>query len=79
MFFSSTGIETEGSNLSGVTGKCSWDEPGGTSRRTSRDDDKENQRLAERRSSGEAADRRQLSKIGEEYHLDIENRNGLEL
>ena len=55
--------------MSGVTGKCSWDEPGGggMSRRTSRDEDKENHHGGgERKNSNDAhtADRRQISKLG---------------
>ena len=41
------------------SGQCSLDELGGTMMRTNRNDDKENQGLPERRSSGDAADRRQ--------------------
>ncbi|KAK3611658.1 hypothetical protein CHS0354_012028 [Potamilus streckersoni] len=46
------GIEVEGSNLSGVNSRCSWEEPGEGEHDNYYEDDKENRYHSERRSSG---------------------------
>ncbi|XP_069139954.1 suppressor of fused homolog [Argopecten irradians] len=46
-----TGIETEGSNLSGVNSRCSWEEPGDGGDDFYNEDEKENRMLEERRNS----------------------------
>ena len=60
------GIESEGSNLSGVSSHCSWEEPGDGDNRSSHsnEEDKENRLLEEhRRGSGEL-DRPHISEYG---------------
>ena len=54
------GIEAEGSNLSGVSSKCSWEEPEGGS-----EENKENVLVeGDRRGSSETADRPRISAFG---------------
>ena len=53
------GIEAEGSNLSGVNSKCTWEEPGDTDYDIY--DDKENQFDDDRQNSSE----RRISILGE--------------
>ena len=70
------GIEQEGSNLSGVSAWCSWDEPGDNDRGSEdgeeeeREGDKENRRDEERegrRGSDGERDRRNLSEYGKVF------------
>lgn len=60
------GIEQEGSNLSGVSSRCSWDEPGDNDyHSTYSDEDKENNRLTAERRGSQDSDRRQITDVGE--------------
>lgn len=57
------GIETEGSNLSGVNSRCSWEEPGENSDDYYNEDMKDNRTVDERRNSNEI-DRPRISDFG---------------
>lgn len=57
------GIETEGSNLSGVNSRCSWDEPGENGEDYYNDDMKDHRPVDERRNSNEI-DRPRISDFG---------------
>ena len=60
------GIEQEGSNLSGVSSRCAWDEPGDNDyHSTYSDEDKENNRLSAERRGSQDSDRRQITDVGE--------------
>lgn len=60
------GIEQEGSNLSGVSSRCAWDEPGDNDyHSTYSDEDKENNRLTAERRGSQDSDRRQITDVGE--------------
>ena len=64
------GIEQEGSNLSGVSSRCSWDEPGdGDYQSTYSDDDKENNRHSAHRRGSRDSDRRQITDSGQLFVL----------
>lgn len=59
------GIEQEGSNLSGVSSRCMWEEPGDNDNHsTYSDEDKENNRSEAERKGSKDSDRRELSEIG---------------
>lgn len=57
------GIETEGSNLSGVNSRCSWEEPGENGDDYYNEDMKDNRTVDERRNSNEI-DRPRISDFG---------------
>lgn len=57
------GIETEGSNLSGVNSRCSWEEPGESGDDYYNEDMKDNRTVDERRNSNEI-DRPRISDFG---------------
>ncbi|KAK7109117.1 suppressor of fused homolog [Littorina saxatilis] len=61
------GIEQEGSNLSGVSSRCFWDEPGEIDHHSNySDDDKENNRNAADRRGSQDSDRRQITDVESE-------------
>ncbi|XP_025095733.1 suppressor of fused homolog [Pomacea canaliculata] len=61
------GIEQEGSNLSGVSSRCMWEEPGDNDNHsTYSDEDKENNRSEAERKGSKDSDRRELSEIESE-------------
>jgi len=65
-----TGIETEGSNLSGVNSRCSWEEPGDGNEDYYNEDDKDNRLNDERRGNNtNEMDRPLISDFGKIFFI----------